>query len=212
MDISSSTSNAAIAYPSDTDVRALARFAEQHGGELRKRTKIGGLDRLDPHQLPTNEFRLLFKYPMDITNISPEAREHLQTVTAKQWSGGGLPLPEGFFLVLLNPHQTPERKNITIMEEVAHSYFQHQPTKFIATEEGLVQRVYEKRNEDEAYWTAAAALLPSKAVALAVYRQRRAEEIGAYYGVSVELVHFRIKTWNLWEEYTTYDADARSNN
>jgi hypothetical protein len=104
----------------------------------------------------------------DLTDLAPEDRAHLRSVDAKVWSGMGMPLPAGQLLVLLNPSQTPERAASTIMEEVAHAHLGHQPSQLVTEANGMVRRLYDAAIEREAKWTAAAALLPAKAVARAV--------------------------------------------
>ncbi len=102
---------------------------------------------------------------------------------------------------LLHPSQTPERANVTIMEEVAHVHLGHQPSRLVATSSGMEKREYNETDEKEAYWTAAATLLPRHAVAQAVWRGQSVEDLAAAYGVSRECVEFRIKTLRLWTEH-----------
>jgi Zn-dependent peptidase ImmA (M78 family) len=112
----------------------------------------------------------------------------------------GVPLPEGRFLVLLHPNQTPERAAVTVMEEVAHAYFEHRPSRLVTERNGFARREYDKQIEQEAYWTAAAAMLPRLVVAHAVWRGQSAEDLATQYHVSVELAEFRIKVMRLWPE------------
>lgn len=83
------------------------------------------------------------------------------------------------------------------MEEFAHHYYDHSPVSFGA----LSKRIYDQANEDEAYQTAAAILLPMKVISCGIWRQRSAVDIARRYGVSVELVEMRIKLLNLWTLY-----------
>ncbi len=120
---------------------------------------------------------------------------------AKQWSGMGNALPTGELLVVLNRHQTPERARVTLLEEVAHHYHRHTPVSI-----GPGGRAeYYTEEEQEAKFTAAATLLPSKEIAKAVYRGDSAASIASKYGASVELVEMRIKTLNLWDHYQQGD-------
>lgn len=63
------------------------------------------------------------------------------------------------------------------------------------------EREYDEETEKEAYWTAAAALLPKKVVAMAVYNEVPASQLAARYGTSRELVEMRIKLLKLWSHY-----------
>lgn len=198
-------------FSGGSDTRNLARFAETHGAELRRRIGASPEERLDLDAM-MREFQVVLYKLTDIMNVSPEVIAHLQSVSPRRWSGGGQALPNGHLLVILHPFQTQERANITLMEEICHHYFGHQPTRIETNELGLLEREYHKQQEEQAYWTGAAALLPSRALAQAVYRRELDEVIAARFDVSTELVHFRIKTWNLWDEYTAYDTSKRGVN
>jgi hypothetical protein len=163
---------------------------------------------LDPRALEA-EFNVMIANPDDIQQITPEDRSLIANLDAKVWSGAGLPLPGGRFLVLLHPSQTRERATVTIMEEVAHAYFGHRPSRLIAQANGYMTREYDKVAEEEAYWTAGATLLPSVVVAKAVWRGQSAEALAEAYGVSVELTEMRIKTLRLWTEHLSAGGRSR---
>jgi Zn-dependent peptidase ImmA (M78 family) len=119
-----------------------------------------------------------------------------------------VPLPGGQTLVILNPRQTAERAAVTAVEEFAHAHYGHAPSRLERLPSGLVCRDYDAQAEREAYWTAAATLLPSEVVARAVWRRVCAEELATTLGVSTQLVEFRIKVLRLWKYYTTPLAEA----
>ena len=181
-------------------MRSYMRVIEGHAAALRRLAHVGPLDRVDPHLL-SQEFNMAIVTLNDIQDLSNEDRRHLEAVDARTWSGVGIALPDGRFLVILHPRQTRERAAVTTMEEVAHSYLGHIPTKLIRQPNGLTTRQYDPGAEREAYWTAAATLLPSVVVAQAVWHGHEAETLAETYGVSKELVEFRIKTLHLWHEY-----------
>ena len=116
------------------------------------------------------------------------------------WSGSGRPLPNGKLFVMLNANQTRERMNVTLLEEVAHRYYDHDPV--VLGSDG--RHNYNAAQEQEAYWTAAAALLPMVVVAKAVRRGETAAELGKRYGASQELAEMRIRTLGLWNHYKAY--------
>ena len=180
--------------------RKFLRFVEEHAAILRQRTGAGPTDKLDPQRL-VRELKLVIAWPDNIAALAPEDRAYLSNVDPRTWSGMGGVLPDGRLLVLLHPGQTPERATVTTMEEVAHQYYHHQPTKLSIHPAGLQRREYDVQAEAEAYWTAAAVLLPSRAVAMAVWQGVSAQELALQYGVSVELVEFRIKVHRLWRDY-----------
>lgn len=185
--------------------REFLQRIEAQAAQLRYRAGVGPLDRLDPRQV-ADRLDLTIATPDDIQAMAPDERANVEAMSPKIWSGSGLPLPDGHLLVLLNPSQTPERANVTVLEEAAHDHLGHEPTSIDTSTSGVPKRTYNARNEQEAYWTAAAALLPSKAVALAVYKEQSACDLAAAYGVSVELAEFRIKITGLWRHYAKYAA------
>lgn len=199
MDIRKKTNPARTWQPT----REFLQFIEGHAAILRQRAKVGPSDRLDPRQL-TQELGITVASLNDLVALTPEDRELLSGVDAKEWSGMGIPLSTDKLLVILHPNQTPERASVTIMEEVCHSYFGHKPSQLITQASGIVKRQYDEIAEREAYWTASATLLPSEVVAKAVWRGRSAEEIAIRFGASTQLVEMRIKTLLLWDEYEAH--------
>jgi hypothetical protein len=176
------------------------RYLEEHAMQLRVRAGIGPLEPFNPRTL-AEQAHLELAYPENIHDLPSEVLEYVSNIDPKAWSGMGKSLPDGKLLVVLNPNMTPERESITIMEEIAHIHFGHQPSELLAYPKGFEQRKYNKQIEQEAYWTAGATVLPSKAVALAVWRGETAEDLAIKYEVSVELAEMRIKTLGLWPYY-----------
>lgn len=185
--------------------RGFLRFVEEHGIALRRQAGVGPRARLDP--FATHEaLGIIIARAGDLQGLDYEDLERLKTLDARTWSGSGQRLPDGRLLILLNPNQTPERAVITVMEEVAHVHFGHEPSALLAEPTGTWGRRYDATSEDEAYWTAAAALLPSQVIARAVWHRVPASTIATEYGVSRELVEFRIKTLRLWQHYSRQAA------
>ncbi len=188
--------------------RALVNFAEEHAILLRQQARVGPRDRLDPRAL-VDELRLVIVEPDDVTKATAEDYALVTEADVKAWSGMGKRLPNGRLLVMLHPSQTPERATVTIMEEVAHAHLGHRPSQLILHPSGLEKRAYNEKDEDEAYWTAAATLLPRDVVVHAVWRRQLATEFAASYGASPECAEFRIKTLGLWSAYKAYCGRAR---
>ena len=180
--------------------RQFLRYVEEHAIQLRQQVGLGIQGPLDPVILQ-GPLGIVIANPVLLMGMSDEDRLKLQGIDARTWSGGGQPLPDGRTLVTLNPNMTKERAAVTIMEEVAHCHFAHTPTALVVEPTGLEVRQYDQVAEDEAYWTAAAALLPSCVVAKAIWKAVPGECIARDYGVSIELVEFRIKTLRFWPFY-----------
>lgn len=104
-------------------------------------------------------------------------------------------------VIVLNRNMSPERRNITLLEELCHLHYQH------PVEEWDGQgRQHTNAVESEAYQTAAAALLPAIVVAKAVYKNRAAADVAREYGVSTDLFEMRVKVLGLWRHYQGRNA------
>jgi hypothetical protein len=161
---------------------------------------------LDPFRLASFANLLVVRFDQ-IKGLSPETRDHLLGAASEKWSGGAcsLPLPDGRKIVILNPNHGRMRTNATLMEEVAHVFLGHQPSrlKVVAeTENGqTVSREYRKADEEAAYATGAAALVPFSALRRFVLAGQTAPKIAKHFRVSRELVDYRLKVTRLWKAY-----------
>jgi hypothetical protein len=169
---------------------------EESARSLRARAGIGFYEPFDSLRLAP-QLDVILKYPDELGILPEDLLAEIGNLNAKEWSGMGREMPSGKLLVVLNRNQTLERARVTLLEEVAHHYHKHTPVGIGS--DGRAQ--YHPEEEQEAKFTAAAALLPSKEVAKAVYRGDAAENLARMFGASVELVEMRIKTLNLWEYY-----------
>ena len=170
---------------------------------------------------PLNPFRLakfaglLVVDFEQVKGLDPQAREHLLGAASEQWSGGAcsLPLPDGRRIVILNPNHGPARTNATLMEEISHVFLGHKPSrlKVVAeTENGqTVSREYRRSDEEQAYATGAAALVPFSALKKLIHDGERSQQIAAHFRVSRDLVEYRLKVTRLWRLYTKWHQAAQ---
>jgi hypothetical protein len=171
---------------------------------------------LDPFALA--HFAKLMVIDFDaIEGLSPETRAHLLGDGSEEWSGGAcsLPLPNGWRLVILNPAHGQRRNRATLMEEVAHVFLGHTPNRLSVinaqsdrsrSSNKTLARDYNHDNEEAAYATGAAALVPYAALRRFVLGGRTAEQIARHFHVSRQLVEYRIKVTHLWAEYRSMRA------
>ena len=162
-----------------------ARLGHLHAQaeQLRAQAGVGPDKPLDP-------FVLAERSGVEVRWTEPQEQDwEVQT-----FSGGAVVLPDGKKVVLLNHNQSRERANATLMEELSHLHYGHPTTSIGAAGRGP----YDPEVEQEAYQTGAAALLPARAIAMAVYKGEAFETIAARYGTSVELVQMRVKVLGLW--------------
>jgi len=151
-----------------------------------------------------------------VQGLSAEAREHLLGPAANEWSGGACSraLPDGRKIIILNPTHGWQRKHATLMEEICHVFLGHTPNRLaVVGSPGnkAIARDYQKLDEEAAYATGAAALVPFKALRKLVLRGKTAREIARHFGVSRELVGYRLKVTRLWNLYkSAHPAEAKS--
>lgn len=190
---------------SPTKPISLARHADMHAREIRTSIGIDNEEPFDPRDY-CHELGLVIVTPAEIPGLSDDDVDWASQVDPRVWSGVGVPLPNGRLVVILHPNQSNERAAVTILEEVAHRYFHHAPSRIIRLPNGAVKREFTKEAEDEAYWTAAAVLVPSRSLATRVWQGKGADLIADEFGVSRQLVEFRLKTLGLWRAYRKYAA------
>ncbi|MDQ3473056.1 MAG: ImmA/IrrE family metallo-endopeptidase [Acidobacteriota bacterium] len=148
-----------------------------------------------------------------LRDLSQQTREQLLGSAAEEWSGGATSraLPDGRKVVILNPTHGRARTNATLMEEICHVFLNHQANRLaiIANDEHgkTLARDYRKADEEEAYATGAAALVPYGALRRLILKGREATEIARHFRVSKDLVEYRVKVTRLWKTYKS----ARSN-
>ncbi len=141
----------------------------------------------------------------DVEGLSDESRRLLLGDNGKSWSGGASrPLPDGWRLVFLNPNHTRERQAATLMEEICHVILGHSPTRLMHAEEttkGIRFRNFDKNQEEVAYAVGAATLIPYFSLKQAVAAGLTSDIIARRYGVSRDLIEYRIKVCRLWTDY-----------
>jgi len=161
---------------------------------------------LDPFRLAKFANLLVVDFAQ-VKNLSESTRDRLLGSASEEWSGGACSraLPDGRRIVILNPNHGPARTNATLMEEISHVFLGHQPSrlKVLATKKNgrTVARDYRKADEEAAYATGAAALVPYAALRTIVLGGQRSSEIAKHFRVSRELVEYRLKVTRLWRLY-----------
>src|SRR6185295_15739173 len=161
---------------------------------------------LDPFRLAKFANLLVLNFDQ-IKGLDSGVREHLLGEASEKWSGGAcsLPLPDGRKIVILNPNHGRMRTNATLMEEVSHVFLGHQPSRLKVVAETAsgqtISREYRKTDEEAAYATGAAALVPFSALRRFVLEGQTSLEIARHFRASRELVEYRLKVTRLWKTY-----------
>ena len=178
------------------------RFIEENAMLLRQQLGIDPFVSFDPFEIVAKSGTII-KFADEFEGFP---KEYLD-MDAKSWSGMGRMVGDKYF-ILLNRNQTRERMNVTILEEIAHKHYGHTPN--VLGNDGRLH--LDKSEEDEAYFTAAAILLPSKVLAMAIYKKESAIELAKRYGASIELLEMRIKLLNFWTEYQKQPSNEEKRN
>ena len=161
---------------------------------------------LDPFRLARFADLLVLDFDA-VQGLSEQSRKHLLGDAASEWSGGAcsIPLPNGKRVVILNPTHGRMRTNATLMEEIAHVFLGHRPSrlKVVAQDERgrTMSRDYRKADEEAAYGVGAAALVPFSSLRRSVFAGKSSLEIARHFRVSRELVEYRLKVTHLWSTY-----------
>jgi transcriptional regulator with XRE-family HTH domain len=128
--------------------------------------------------------------------------KHLGVDACDEWSAMSVPLnhSEDTWAVLLNDCHTVERQRVTVMEEYWHILLGHKLTKIARVADGY-GRTYDQSEEHDAFYLAAATLLPRSAIIDAVSHRTSSADIARKFGTSAELVDYRLKRLGLWREH-----------
>lgn len=127
---------------------------------------------------------------------------YLEGTGADSWSAMSVPLDEdnSSWAILRNTKHLIQRQRVTYLEECWHILLDHKLTK-IAKIGNAYGRTYESNEEHDAFFLAAASLLPASAVKNFVKTKEQIDAFAEHFGVSLELVEYRIKRLGLWREY-----------
>lgn len=145
--------------------------------------------RLDPFAL-AKSINVRVLYLSDLTELSESSRAHLDVPDG--WSGGATrALGDGSHIVILNRRHSSGRQAATLMEEVCHILFGHNPSEIHADRTG--GRSYNFNVEEEAYAVGAAALVPYHSLKTLLISGASFRKIAGHFGVTPSLVVYRAK-------------------
>lgn len=182
------------------------RQYELHALGFRDFARIRPTAPLDPFRLAKFANLIVIDFNQ-IEGLGAKSREHLLGSASEEWSGGACsrPLTDGRRIVILNPNHGRMRTHATLMEEISHVFLGHQPTQLKIVRDDAhgrtVSRDYRKADEEAAYGTGAAALVPFAALRRFVLESLTSLQIARHFRVSRELVEYRLKVTRLWSTY-----------
>lgn len=167
----------------------------------------GDRERLNPFDLAKYAKLLVVPFAAVQDLLDEETARHLLGDGKDKWSGGacGLPLPDGRKLIILNPTHSPLRHNSTLMEEIAHVFLGHEPSRLAIENTNskgeAIARDYHAEIEEQAYSVGAAALVPYSGLRSLIKEGKTSRQIAQHYNVSRELIEYRMKVSRLWQNY-----------
>lgn len=140
--------------------------------------------------------------PGDIHGLENGCLDFLTGEGFDQWSAMSVPLDldADRWAVLRNDQHQLVRQKVTYLEECWHIMLGHKLTK-VAKVSDAFGRTYDSTEEHDAYYLAAASLLPREAVSRCVEAGEGSDAIAAKFGVSQPLVEYRIKRLGLWKTF-----------
>jgi Zn-dependent peptidase ImmA (M78 family) len=182
------------------------RQYELHAQGFREFARVGPSAPLNPFHLAKFANLLVLDFDQ-IRGLSEKTKQHLLETATGEWSGGAVSraLPDGRRIVILNPNHGPMRTHATLMEEIAHVFLGHEPNRLKVVDKDhkgrTISRDYRQADEEAAYATGAAALVPFAALRRLVLDGQTSLQIARHFRVSRELVEYRLKVTRLWKVY-----------
>ena len=142
--------------------------------------------------------------PNDVPGIEKNDLQELLENSWNEWYGVGLQDGDQS-VVIYNPRQSKRRQASDIAHELAHFLLEHEPARIILSEsETLAQiwlRSYDQKQEDEANCLAWSLLVPRDGLAKLIRLRLSQEQIAEKFGVSEQLVKFRINSTGIRKQY-----------
>lgn len=182
---------------------------ERNAESFRQQLGLGIEDPLDPLRLKISGVGIV---TVDqIHGVTEPMRHHLSKVAYDQWSAMSVPLDEEHsrWLIVVNHAHDPKRQRASVAEELWHIFQGDELTEIVKI--GPVYgRNFKKDEEESAFYLAAASLLPQTVIKELVDSGGAVEKFAEKYGVSNELVEYRIKRLGLWNRYKGRDIKLES--
>jgi Zn-dependent peptidase ImmA (M78 family) len=172
--------------------RGFKAEAERRATAARQSLGLGATAPIDPWKYA--EALKVSVFQFDTLDLNDGASLQLTITDADSWSAMTLASGETHAIVL-NPAHAKTRQRNDLMHELSHIDLCHAPSRVEVSPTGLLLLSdYSEEQEQEADWLAATMLLPRDG--LIVWRSKGAQssEIADYYGVSVALTGWRLRT------------------
>lgn len=127
----------------------------------------------------------------EFADVCPEHVTQLVETDTGAFSASLLPLDNGSRIILVNDGHSLRRRNSDLAHEISHALLAHLPTQPF---DHSGSRSFDKDMEDEANCLAGHILIPNEAAKKIVWADRDPEVVCDEYGVSREMLEFRLNT------------------
>ncbi|MBD2246543.1 XRE family transcriptional regulator [Nostoc sp. FACHB-888] len=173
---------------------------EKMAEEFRKDIGLFENEALDPFYLKVEGVEMMSL--ADISGIDNDLKSQLLNSEKQSWSAMSIPLEEGSdkWAIIWNSSQSQKRQRVSLLEEIWHILLGHQLTRITKVAD-IYGRTFAEVEEHDAYYLAAATLLPSDVIKKLVKEKQDISEVAANYGITPNLIEYRIKRLGLWHQY-----------
>jgi Zn-dependent peptidase ImmA (M78 family) len=173
--------------------RGFKAWCERVAANLRMELALQPFDPLPP-TLVAESMRVRMIAADALEGVPKDVAKRLLTQHSRNWSAVTVSAGDRHLIVFNSAHSAARQAN-DLMHELAHLILKHEPSKtFMDPGKGLMIRSYDKGQEDEANWLAAALLLPREALLQLRGRRTPSAAICEKFGVSEELLTMRTRT------------------
>jgi hypothetical protein len=173
--------------------RGFKAWCERVAANLRRELELQPFDPLPP-TLVAESMNVQIIAANALDGVPKDAVKRLLTKHSRNWSAITLSAGDRHLIVYNSAHSAARQSN-DLMHELAHLILKHEPSMtFMDPGKGLMIRSYDKAQEDEANWLAAALLLPREVLLLHRGRRTPTTTICEKFGVSEELLTMRTRT------------------
>lgn len=182
---------------------ALSRYEmEDMALDMRKQMGAKNIsDAVDPLKIQIEDADVItFE---DLEDLDEDVVKHLSGDGKTEWSAMSVPLDNTFqkWIIVRNHLHNIERQRVSLLEEYWHIMLGHEPTRVVKIGD-THGRTFESEEEDEAFFLASATLLPRECILKFVSKKNKdIDKFAKKYGVSKQLVEYRIKRLGQWYKY-----------
>jgi hypothetical protein len=173
---------------------------EKMAADLRAMLGVAPESPLDPFKIGISGVKVISIDEVD--GLETVCRRHLEGIGRTAWSAMTVPVDDEQerWVVVINKSNDIERQRVSLLEELWHIMQGHDLTRIVKVG-STYGRSFDSDSEHDAYYLASATLLPESSIRKAVAAKKTADDVARAFGVSKELVEYRIKRLNLWSDY-----------